>query len=78
MASGRQANRVRTYLVEDEMRKLFESGMAFVIVAAICFASGFAGHGGWNVIMIASGVLWLVVAIGVRAKNKNKNKSGGG
>jgi hypothetical protein len=54
------------------MRKLFESGWAFMIVALLCFGTGAISDNG--AAFIGFGVLWLVVAIAVRGKNAKRNR----
>ncbi len=52
------------------MRKFFESGWAFMIVALICYASGFITK---NSLALGSvGSFWLVMAIIVRSKYSKK------
>jgi flagellar biosynthesis component FlhA len=51
------------------MRKFFESGLAFMIVALVWIAVGLlSGRPGLG----ALGVIWIVLAIAVRAKNTKK------
>ncbi len=51
------------------MRKFFESGLAFILVALVWIAVGLlSGRPG----MGALGVFWLVLAIAVRARSTKK------
>ncbi len=53
------------------VRKFFESGLAFVLIALIWIAVGLlSGRPGVG----ALGVLWLVVAIAVRARSTKKQR----
>ena len=60
------------------MRKHFESGLAFIVVAAMSVAAGvlmFAnGTNPSGFIFLGAGGLWFIVAIGVRNKFKNAKK----
>jgi hypothetical protein len=54
------------------MRKFFESGLAFMLVALVSIAVGLlSGRPGLG----AFGVLWLVIAIAVRARSTKKQRS---
>ena len=54
------------------MRKFFESGLAFMLVALVWIAVGLlSGRPGWG----AFGVLWLVLAIAVRARSTKKQRT---
>ena len=54
------------------MRKLFDSGVAFIIVAILCYFAGIlAGNG---TLFKAIGGFWLVLGIIVMAKNAKKPK----
>jgi hypothetical protein len=51
------------------MRKFFESGLAFMLVALVSIAVGlFSGRPGLG----AVGVIWLVIGIAVRARSIKK------
>ena len=60
------------------MRKHFESGLAFIVVAVISVAAGvlmFATEANLSgFIFLGAGGLWFIVAIGVRNKLKNAKK----
>jgi len=60
------------------MRKHFESGLAFIVVAVISVAAGVLmfvnGTNPIGFIFLGAGGLWVIVAIGVRNKVKNANK----
>ena len=48
------------------MRQLFRSGMAFVVVALLCFAAGLKSANG--TIFMSLGGFWLIMALVVRRK----------
>ena len=56
------------------MRKHFESGLAFMIVAMLSCASGLllvaTGSSGSGVLLLIAGGLWFIVAIATRKKLK--------
>jgi hypothetical protein len=51
------------------MRKFFESGLAFMLLALVSIATGLLSG---RPALGALGVLWLVLAIAVRAKSTKK------
>jgi len=52
------------------MKKFFQSGGAFMVVALLCFAAGVLSDNG--AVFTGVGAFWLVMAIVVRAKNTKK------
>ena len=52
------------------MRKFFDSGLAFIAVAVICFAAGMISES--NGTFVALGAFWLIVAIIVKGRNAKK------
>ena len=55
------------------MKKLFESGMAFMIVALLCFVAAIVSQNG--ALFVSVGGFWLIMAIIVRSKSvKNQSK----
>ena len=58
------------------MRKFFESGWAFMVVAVICFAAGMISERGGT--FVALGAFWLIMAIIARGKNVKKSPAGEG
>ncbi len=56
------------------MRKFFQSGAAFIVVALVCFAAGVASENGPT--FIALGGFWMIMAIIVRGKNLKKPPTG--
>ena len=53
------------------MRKFFESGLAFILVALVSIAVGLlSGRPGLG----ALGGLWLVIAVAVRARSTKKQR----
>jgi succinate-acetate transporter protein len=66
------------------MKKFFQSGVAFMVVALLCFAAGVlcfaagvlsekgAGFTSVGAVFTSVGALWLVMAIVVRAKNTKR------
>ena len=55
------------------MRKFFESGLGFMVVALLCFAAGVLAENG--AVFISVGAFWLVFAIIVRSKYAKKDTS---
>jgi len=54
------------------MKKFFQSGGAFMLVALLCIAAGLlSGNRG----VVAAGAFWLIVAIAVRARSTKKQPS---
>jgi hypothetical protein len=57
------------------MRKFFESGAGFIVVALICIASGLINlKAGRGILFIAIGGFWLVMAMIVRARTAKKQR----
>jgi len=52
------------------MKKFFQSGGAFMVVALLCFAAGVLSDNA--AVFTGVGAFWLVMAIVVRAKNTEK------
>lgn len=52
------------------MRRFFQSGVAFVLVALLCFAAGFMSQS--RTMFITLGAFWLIVGLAVRSKNAKK------
>ncbi len=57
------------------MKKFFESGGFFMIVALICVVAGVVSEKG-N-IFISLGAFWMIVAVIVRARNAKKSAGDG-
>ena len=55
------------------MKKFFESGFGFMLVALMCFAAGVVSENGS--VFIAIGGFWLVFAVIVRSKYTKKGVS---
>lgn len=51
---------------EIAMKRFFQSGLAFVLVALICFAAGLMSQS--RTLFVTLGAFWLIVAIVVRSK----------
>ncbi len=52
------------------MKKFFQSGGAFLVVALLCFAAGVLSDN--KAVFTGVGAFWLVMAIVVRARNTKK------
>jgi len=52
------------------MKKFFQSGVAFLVVAMLCFAAGALSKQG--AVFTALGAFWLVMAIVMKARNTKK------
>jgi hypothetical protein len=52
------------------VKKFFESGGAFMVVAMICIATGLISENG--VVFTAAGVFWLIMAIIAKGKYAKK------
>jgi hypothetical protein len=61
------------------MRKHFESGLAFIVVAVISVTAGLMllskDNNGSGIAFLLAGGLWVIVAIGVRNKTKHTQKN---
>jgi succinate-acetate transporter protein len=55
------------------MKKFFQSGAAFMVVALLCLAAGFVSN--YQTLFISVGAFWLIMAIIVRARNAKKPPS---
>ena len=57
------------------MRKHFESGLAFIVVAVLSVGAGLLlvanGNGIGGIAFLAVGGLWVIIAIGVRNRSGN-------
>ncbi len=59
------------------MRKHFESGLAFMIVAALSAAAGLMmimSENRSGLVFLLAGGMWVIVAIGVRNKSRASRK----
>ncbi len=59
------------------MRKHFESGLAFMIVAALSAAAGLlmiVSENRSGLVFLLAGGMWVIVAIGVRNKSRASRK----
>jgi succinate-acetate transporter protein len=52
------------------MQQFFRSGVAFLVVALLCFAAGFSSP--HSRIFLSLGGFWIIIAIVVRRKNLTK------
>lgn len=58
------------------MRKLFESGVGFLLVAIVCFFAAILSEK--NRVFVPIGSFWLIFGIIAAARNKEKNVGRGG
>ena len=60
------------------MRKYFESGLAFIIVALLSVAAGLlmvaSGTSQLGFVFLIAGGLWFIIAIAVRNRSRNAKK----
>ncbi len=60
------------------MRKHFESGLAFIVVALVSFVAGVlqvaSGNRGAGLVFLLVGGTWIIIAMGVRKKLRNAAK----